>query len=244
MNAKFAAVVLVVVGLGIATELADASVILEFNNNPNNTVGGSPEIIQAAPGANIVISLQLVSTTETTLAISYWLSQFSGPASGVFSLIGRNRSEGDWNRGGFSDATVTSAADHFNNSQMSGFGQPDGIADNLLSPQNGPSLGTLPTGTNNPPGVSQVAIFTFAISLNAQPGLYEIRTYDYAKNGWTDENFNDHTFDAQAAIRVEVVPEPMVWSLASLGALVIFGFRKFRRALPALSNQLRMQRKN
>ena len=225
MKTKFAVLILTVAGLAVSSEWAVASVVLQFNNNPNDGVGGSPEIIQAAPGENIVISLQLVSTTETTLAISYWLSQFSGPGSGVFSLIVRNRSGGDFNRGGLGDFTVTTSGDHYNNSQIGGVG-PDGIPDNLLSPQNGPSLGSLCSNfIGNPPGVSQVAILTFAISLGAQPGLYEIRTFDYPGNGWSGEDFVDHDFDAQAAIRVEVVPEPMVWSLVSVGALVLFGLK-------------------
>jgi PEP-CTERM motif-containing protein len=228
---KFNIVTLIFLVLTLSTSWTGASVTLQFNNNPNDIVGGSPETIQTAPGASIVVSLQLVSTAETTTALTYWLAQFSGPGSGVFSITGRDRSGGDFNRGGWGDTVVTSAGDSFSNSQSLGLGQPDGVPDNLLSPRNGPSFGSIASGTSNPPGGHQVATFTLTISLGALPGLYEIRTFDYPGNGYGDENFQDHDFDAHAAIRVEVVPEPATWLLVGLGLLVLFGLNRLRLAI-------------
>ena len=125
MNKKLAVLVLIAATLAISASWAGASVILQFNNNPNNIVGGSPETIQAAPGANIVISLQLVSTTETTASLDYWLTQFSGPGPGVFSITGRDFTGSDFQSARlWGPATTTTPNDNFSNSQTAGFDTP------------------------------------------------------------------------------------------------------------------------
>ena len=176
---KYYLVSLILTALALPISWAGATVTLQFNNNPNNVVGGSPETIQAAPGATVVISLQLVSTTETSIGLDYWLAQFSGPGSGVFSLTARDFMGSDFNRPIWGDALVINPVDNFSNTQTSGIGHPDGIADNLLAPRNGPDLGARVTGFPNPPGAHQVVTFTLTILLGAVPGLYQIGTFDY-----------------------------------------------------------------
>jgi hypothetical protein len=233
MKKKLAIGLLTVAAFALSASGASASVILEFNQNPNDIVGGSPETIQAVPGGNIVFSLQLVCTTETVLGIDYWLSQFSGPSAGAFSITGHDLTGSDFARGGFSNATITSTDDRWSNSTPSGGTppHPDGVPDNVLGPRNGPDLGFIYTSIPNGPGIHQVATFTLTLSPNALPGLYEIRTFNYvfiSPSGWSDPDFNSHNFDAEAAIRVQVVPEPNTWLLLGLGIAVTLGLNVFR----------------
>lgn len=227
MKKKFGVVSLIVAALALSASWAGASVNLQFNNNPNNIVGGSTQTIQAAPGASIVISLQLVSTTETTTSLDYWLTQFSGPGPGVFSITGRDFAGGDFPIPVWDNPVVITAGDRFSNSAIAAAG-PDGVPDNLLGPQNGPDLAALCGATFNLAGTHQVATFTLTISLGALPGLYEIQTFDYPLFGWVDENFVDHVFDAHAAIRVQVVPELTTWLLLGLGIIVALGLNMSR----------------
>ena len=209
--------------LALPLTRADATVFLQFNDNPDNVVGGAVQIIQATPGSTVVISLQLVSTTETSFTLDYWFSQFTGPQAGVFSLVGRDFTGSDFpNTVG--NGIILSPADNYNNSNgQSGF--PDGVPDNQVNPRNGPIISgraSLP----NPPGSHQVATFTLSLSPTAMPVVYELQTFDYPGFGWGDPNFQDHNFDNQAAIRIEIVPEPDIWALLGLGlALVLVVIR-------------------
>jgi len=168
-------------------------------------------------------------TTETTIALDYWLSQFSGVASGVFSITGRDLTGSAFDRAEWGNSTVLSPGDQFNNSVSMGIGHPDGVPDNVLGPRNGPSLGGRFSNMHNPPGTHQVATFTLTLSLGAAPGLYQIRTFTYPKHGWVDPGFGDNPFDAHAAINVAVVPEPTTWALLGIGLLVLGAAGKFQR---------------
>ncbi len=71
--------------------------------------------------------------------------------------------------------------------------------------------------------------FTLSISLDAAPGLYEIQTFDYPGNGYSDENLEDRDFDGQAAIKVQVVPEPSTAGLLGVIAAGVLGMRAWRK---------------
>ena len=219
-------ILLLLLFLALSFPAANATVTLQFNNNSNNVVGGLPQTVVATPGSTLMLSLQIVATTETVRAFDIWLSQFSGPAGSVFSLVGRDTS------GPFLPITlnslVLSPGDLFSNSQFAPAGTSDGVPDNVLGPRNGPSLGGRDGGTIAPPGTHQIATFSIAIAPGAALGLYEIRTFSYPGAGWADENFVDHNFDGQAAISILVVPEPGT-GLLLLGGLGVLSMRVLRR---------------
>ena len=217
-----------IAAFALSAPAARGTVYLQFNNSGNNVVGGSPQTIQVAPGGSVVLSLQLVSTTETTLALETWLWQFAGPSARVFSITGRDLTGSRFGRPEWGNDVVLSSADQFSNSSFGGKNNPDGVADNVLGPRNGPTLGGRFSNGHNPPGTHQVATFTLTLSPAASFGLYEIRTFSYPGVGWTDPSFNDNPFDNHAAIRIEVVPEGGTSVLLALGIVVLGVWRKFR----------------
>lgn len=195
-----------------------------FNNSSNNTVGGSPATLSAAPGGQVTISLQVfLPAGFSTSAVDYWFIQFSGPTSNAFSIVGRDYAGSSFSDPSATNLAVTSAGDSFNNS--TGAPSADGVADNLLSPRNGPDLGsTTADNSTRTDGTFQIATFTFQLGLNAAPGTYELRTFDYPGFG-----INDITPTRQAAININVVPEPATWSLVALGGLSCAGLYVLRR---------------
>jgi hypothetical protein len=194
-----------------------------FNNSTANEVGGSPATLTAAPGGSVSFSLQVaLSASETTGAVDYWLTQFSGAPAGMFTITGL-----DYTGSAFSDPSAgvgggTSTADAFNNT--TGAPGTDGVADNLINPRNGPDLGSsaTPNGTFRTNGTFQVVNLTLGVN-PAAAGLYNIRTFDYSGFG-----INDITPGAQASININVVPEPATWSLMGLGGLASVGLTWLR----------------
>lgn len=221
-------IILLLAAFTIPLSWAGAAVSLEFNNSINNQVGGSPVTITGITGGTITLSLQLFSTSEVTNAVDYWLTQFSGPGAGVFSITGI-----DYTGSMYPDPSAGTGGfdpgDNFNNS--TGAPGADGTMDNRLFPRNGPDLGSTKTVTtsNNPAGTNQIAIFTLSILPGAAQGLYQIRSFDYTGFGWSSTTTADQPFAAQAAINVNVVPEPATWSLIALGGLASVGLNVLRR---------------
>jgi hypothetical protein len=148
--------------------------------------------------------------------VDYWLTQFSGPSAGAFSIVGRDYTGSAFPNPGVSNAQVTSPTDTGSNS--GGGGGPDGTPDNQINPQNAWDLGSSTSDNSSKTnGVFQVATFTLQFAANAAPGTYQLRTLDYSGFG-----IGDVTPAHQAAIFIGV-PEPATWSLMCLGALGSFG---------------------
>ena len=209
---------------------ANAARDYQFNGSSNNEVGGVLDTINTAPGQQITVSLQVaLSGADATQAVDYWLSQFSGPAAGVFSIVGRDYTSSIFPDPSATNGTVTASTDTRTNSAASGAA--DGVPDNQINPQNGFDLGSsVNDATDRSNGTFQVATFTLQVAGNAAPGTYELRTFDYSGFG-----IGDVTPDNQAAINVDVaaVPEPATLSLLLLGGLGSFGanFLRGRRRL-------------
>jgi PEP-CTERM motif len=188
-----------------------------FNNSTANEVGGSPQTLNLTPGGSVTLSLQVnLGPGESTSAVDYWLTQFSGAPPGMFTITNI-----DYTGSAFSDPSAgvgggSASTDNFNNS--TGAPGSDGVADNLISPRNGPDLGSTatPNGATHTNGTFQVANITLQIA-NTASGVYNLRTFDYSGFG-----INDVTPAHQASINIGMVPEPATWSLLGLGALGSF----------------------
>jgi hypothetical protein len=192
-----------------------------FNNSTSNEVGGSPQTLSLTPGGTVSLSLQVsLGPGESTSAVDYWLTQFSGAPPGMFSIIARDYTGSSFPDPSATNAQATTNADAFNNSTGAPGG--DGTADNLINPRNGPDLGSSTTGGTVTNGIFQIANYTLQISPSAS-GLYNLRTFDYAGFG-----VNDVTPGAQASININMIPEPAAWSLLGLGGLGSFGLTWLR----------------
>jgi hypothetical protein len=204
---------------------ASATTSLEFNNNANNMVGGALGTINIAAGGSFQLSLQINSTVPTN-AVDYWLTQFSGPTAGAFTITSVS-----YTGSAYSDPSFTGsfAADAFNNS--TGAPGSDGVVDGRLAPRDGPDLGSTktPATPDNAAGTNQIATFTVSVAGGATAGLYQLRSFDYPGFGWSSTTLADQAFDNQAAINVNVaVPEPSTWAMGVLGVGVI-GYAMLRR---------------
>jgi len=233
MNKKTTLPILLIAALLVLPlSWASATVSLQFNNSTNNQVGGSPGTVAVNAGSTFILSLQLFSTAEPTNAVDYWLTQFSGPMAGVFSITNRDYTSSLFPDPSAGLAQVTDTADTGSNTvSQGGAGRtPDGIADNRLNPRNAWNLGSskADTGTNNPAGTLQIANFTIAVLPGATLGTYQIQSFDYAGFGWSSTTAIDQPFAAQAAININVVPEPSTWMLLGAGVVGLVALNRFR----------------
>jgi hypothetical protein len=227
MKAKYTIVLALAVTI-LPLSWANAQGDFQFNGSPNNQVGGSPDTLIGTPGTNIVLSLQAVLPAGALVGgLDYWLSQFSGPSgSNPFTLVSRDYTSSFWADPSAIDALAASPNDTRSNSLS--FGGPDGVPDNQINPQTAFDLGsTSATGTPVAgPDTFQVVNLTLHVAAGATPGIYDLRTFDYAGFG-----IADITPDHQAEILINVggvIPEPPIWSLISLGGLGSFGLTWLR----------------
>jgi hypothetical protein len=219
-TAKHQVISLVLAAVVLPLSMANAADFL-FNNSTNNEVGGSPASLSAAPGGSLSLSLQVsLGPGESTSAVDYWLTQFSGATVGAFTITNRDFTGSAFSDPSATNTQVTSTGDAFNNSTGAPGG--DGTADNVLNPRNGPDLGSSTSdNSTHTNGIFQIANFTLQFALTAS-GPYQLRTFDYAGFG-----INDVTPAHQAAININV-PEPATWSLMGLGGLGSFGLTWLR----------------
>lgn len=204
---------------------AQTGTFLEFNNSSSNTVGGALQTINIAAGGTFVLSLQ-INAAQATNSLDYWLTQFSGPTTGAFTIT-----SWDFTGSAYPDPSFTGsfAGDTYSNTTGAPF-SPDGIIDGRLQPRDGPDLGASTTsGGDIASGLHQVVNLTLQVSPTAASGTYELRSFDYSGFGWSNTASPDNPFDNQAAININVVPEPSTWSLVILGGLGAVGVTTLRR---------------
>ena len=228
--------VLALAALALPLSLANADVSLDWNNNTNNEVGVAPVTINATPGGTITLELDLVSTSQRTDTVDYWLTQIGGTA-GAFSISQRNLTTATYNNNPSSTDAAVAASTDMKNNTTNATGS-DGIPDNQLNPRNGFDLGAgTPmagsAGGDVGTGSFQVAIFTLSFSATAASGLYHIQSFDYSGRGWSDtvpgtQQAFDQPFTRQADIIINLVPEPATLSLLGLGGLGALGITLLR----------------
>jgi hypothetical protein len=235
MNTKAKYIIVLLAALALPLSWASAApattASLQFNNNALDTVTGTPQTLTFAPGSTFTLSLQVV-TNGTTDALDYWLSQFSGATAGAFSLVspGRDYTGSLYPDPSSPNAQVIATTDTNNNS--TGAGTSDGVPDNQINPRNAFNLGSVTSSGEAAAGTNQVTTFTLQILGSATPGIYQLRTFDYAGRGWSDtaNAVFDQPFSSQAAININVaVPEPATLSLVGLGGLGALGMTILRR---------------
>ncbi|MDQ6623892.1 MAG: PEP-CTERM sorting domain-containing protein [Verrucomicrobiota bacterium] len=197
---------------------AGAATSLQFNNNANNVVGGTLDTLNLTTGQTFILSLQLNSTVAAN-AVDFWLSQFSGPAAGAFTILSAN-----YTGSSFSDPSFTGSfsGDAYNNT--TGAGGADGVIDGLIKPRNGPDLGSTTTsGADVTAGTSQIVTLTLQVNGTAALGLYQLRSFSYPGTGFSSTTVADQPYSNQAAINVNVVPEPSSVALLVLGGAAVLG---------------------
>src|SRR4029077_4118227 len=156
---KYQVIVALLAALVLPWSWADAAVSLQFTQ-PS---------VSGAPGQTVQITLQLVSTSESTTALDYWLAQTAGPSTGKLSLVtGTTRGTSAFPNVSASDSQVIATTDTKSNSTAGGAA--DGIPDNQLNPRNGFDLGATSNPNTNGVGTFNVGTFNIQIAANAALG--------------------------------------------------------------------------
>jgi MYXO-CTERM domain-containing protein len=185
-----------------APALATVSLTISDNDaTPNSAVVGA--------GNTFSFTVRLVSTSEQTAGIDYYLTTPDG--SNRFSIVDRNTAGGMYNDPlYFTDTTVEASPS------------------NLLNPRNDNDLGGLATSTLNA-GTYLVANYTLLVDAATPNGIYTINTtVANANEGWIDPSSGEHPFTSHGAFTVSV-PEP---SGLGLAMLVVAGLIRRRRLIP------------
>ena len=176
---------------------------------------GSTNSVQINPGDSFSFRLDLTTTTESSVSISYLIST-SGLGNSKFSITNRDIATSQFSDTYFTLSQVTSTSDTV---------IPSGN-DNLLNTSNDRDLGAT---INNPviplaPGNYFVSNIALLSDVTTVPGTYQI-FLSGASIG--DDSFNDIGLSSNI-YSVVVVPEPSTYAFIMMGIL-LFGCASLKR---------------
>ena len=191
--------------------LAPAAVSLSITDGV-----GTPTAGNANRGGTFSFALNLVSTSEQTTGLGYFL-ETTGAGNGLFSIVDRNIAGSTYSDAVAPDATVEAAASA------------------LLDPRNNTNLGATLANVNSPNGAGTflVANYTISVSPTAPLGTYTIQTFSAAGDQYAGgpPNFTNGTFASGGTYSVTVVPEPATAGALAAAGLVGALARRRRRSM-------------
>jgi hypothetical protein len=175
---------------------------------------GTPNSVSLLAGQSFIVSLKLVSTSEQTTGLDYFLETLGTHGSGLFTVTARNLS------GSFYPAIYT---------DDSTWNVP-GL--NVLDPRIGDSLMDFDMGgsvanVNSPTSAAtmQVANYTILVAPNTPADTYVIQTATPVGRGWVGPapDFFDHEIlpNLQGSYTVIVTPEPTSLAFVGMGLMAL-----------------------